>query len=136
VTYYGEIESAGRLSMILFDGAGSATGSLSYAQAALSDLSGWGASVLGAVGTAMNTAGGFPLLDGSAQVPAAQSRVSSVFGRSGSVVATSGDYSIGRIAGLGTGAATARTQRRFGRGMVLFNGAGGTPSSITLTNAS
>ena len=61
--------------------------------------------------------------------------VLSVFGRSGAVIATSGDYTIGLIGGLGTGVATALGVNIGSAGAtILFNGAAGTPSSITLTN--
>lgn len=62
--------------------------------------------------------------------------VSSVFTRTGAVVAASNDYTIAQIAGLGTGIATALGINIGSAGApVLFNGAGGTPSSLTLTNA-
>lgn len=71
-----------------------------------------------------------------AAVAAVSFPVTSVFGRSGAVVAVANDYSIGQIGGLGTGIATALGINTGSAGApVLFNGAGGTPSSLTLTNA-
>jgi hypothetical protein len=61
--------------------------------------------------------------------------VTSVFGRSGAVVAATNDYTISQIGSLGTGVAAALGTNIGSAGApVLFNGALGTPSSGILTN--
>lgn len=144
---------------------GTAAGAFTRAQPSIANISGWGTGVATALGNTAGGVGGFALvgttpptgaaggdLTGtypnptlaailSAGGPTGSATVAPIItydakGRLTAVSSATITPAIGSVTGLGTGVATALGVNIGSAGApVLFNGAGGTPSSITLTSA-
>lgn len=115
---------------------GALTGNASSASAvAVGGITGLGTGVATALAVNVGSAGAFITFNGNAGTPSALVGTNITGTASGLTAGLASAVAVGGITGLGTGVATALAVNVGSAGApVLFNGAGGTPSSITLTN--
>ena len=99
-------------------------------------ITGLGTGVATALGINVGSAGAFVTFNGALGTPSSGVATNLTGTASGLTAGTASAVALGGITGLGTGVATALTVNTGSAGaIVLFNGALGTPSSGTLTNA-
>lgn len=116
--------------------AATATSASSASSVPVGGITGLGTGVATALAVNLGSAGAFVTFNGAGGTPSSMTATNLTGTAAGLTAGTASAVAVGGITGLGTGVATALAVNIGSAGaFVTFNGAGGTPSSLTLTNA-